>query len=341
MKISTNKPQPDISVITCHHKGTFINGFIESIKKSVGVSFEIIVVTSDEELALTGINGCAVQYSTNMPAGKRNEGVRISRGKYLAFFDDDTEIEADCLKQYYDFLEAYENVGMVYGKLHNAEFRDRFDEAGGFLTNTGFIWSRAGQNDIDTGQYDHHGPILSGKSASCMIRRSVFTNIDGFDEDFEILGEETDLAWRVWLSGFSVYFLPHAKGIHYFNTKWKPANEYYTSKRVQFNGCRNYITMLIKNLGSEHLWIVPIHMSIWLTVGLAMIGTLKVRQGCLVLSGLCYVLRNFPAILAKRRKVQERRVVLDHHIWSKIHRNPPKGYYMQRVSRYLRIGLHG
>ena len=327
-----------ISCILCHHKGDFIYKAVESIKQSINVTFEIIVVTSDDDLALKGIPGCYVINCYGGPAEKRNLGARGAKGEYLAFFDDDVEINKDCLE---NFLKSGID-GMVFGKLYNMEHRNRFDEAGGFLTSTGFIWSRAGQNDIDSGQYDYTCMILAGKSASCIIEANVFHKVGGFDEDFWILGEETDLAWRVWLYGHDVRFKPNAVGYHAFNTKFKPVNEFYTSKRVHYNGCRNYITMLIKNLEAHNLWkILPIHILIWFTAGCIMCLTGKLKQGLNILRGLAYVLVNLEYLLKKRKDVQEARVKLDSEIWPYIFRKAPKGYYKQRFLRYLGTGLHG
>jgi GT2 family glycosyltransferase len=332
----------EVSVVVCHHVGNLLLDFLYSIKKSVGVTFEVIVITSDKKVALKGIPGCAVYYSSEGPASKRNFGARIAKGKYLAFFDDDTEIEPDCLLEFVRKMESLEDCGMVYGKLHNAEFRDRFDEAGGYLTSTGFIWSRAGQNDKDVGQYDEVTTILAGKSASCMIGAELFKKLDGFDEEFGILGEETDLSWRVWLSGARVYYVPTARGVHKFNTKWKPPQKYYTSSRVHFNGCRNYITMLVKNLEAPKLWtILPVHVLIWFFAGLAMIGTGKVGQGANIFRGLWYVIRNLRTVLRKRSIVQKRRCISDRTIWPHIFRRAPRGYYRTRILRYITLGLHG
>ena len=105
-----------------------------------------------------------------------------------------------------------------------------------------------------------------------MIRADAYKAIAGFDEDFGILGEETDLSWRLWLKGVKILYTPQATGYHAFNTKFKPVEKHYTSKRVQFNGCRNYCVMLIKNLETHNLWrILPIHILIWFFAGLAMI----------------------------------------------------------------------
>lgn len=332
---------PEISCIVCHHKGDFIHKFVKSVRDSIGVTYEIIVITSDDELASNGIKGCYVFYCDGGPAEKRNVGSRVAKADYLAFFDDDVEVYYHVLRRLVRDLDS--GKGMIYGKLHNAEYTDRFDEAGGYLTRTGFIWSRAGQNDKDIGQYNLPERILSGKSALCAIRRNLFNKVGGFDEDFWILGEETDLAWRVWLANEEVWFSPDITGIHYFNTKWKPANEYYTSKRVQFNGCRNYITMLIKNLEAKNLWkILPIHVLIWFTVSIAMLLSGKMMQGINILKGLGYVVVHLKQILKKRSIVQLARQCTDEDIFPHIYRvSPPKGYYWNRVTRYLRIGLHG
>lgn len=333
--------KPDISCIVCHHTGTLLFDFLESIRKSVGVSYEIILVTSDKSLEGDNrVHDCIMIHSTEMPARKRNLGAYVAKGKYLAIFDDDVEIEPDCLFKMLEHVKA-ESIDMVYGKLHKADEPNRFDEAGGYMTYTGFIWSRAGQNIVDNGQYDSTVKILAGKSASCMLKKSAFDDVGGFDESFGILGEETDLSWRLWLKGYRVWFLPCAVGIHYFNTRFKPPQKYYTSERVQFNGTRNYLTMLIKNLGASHLWIVPLHATIWLGVGLVMLVTGKFRQGVNILRGLGYVVSHLREILTKRHIIQSTRRVSEKELWPTICRVPPGSYYWTRISRYLRIGLHG
>ena len=334
-----SKPEPELSIIVCHHVGDLLFGFLDSIFQSTNVTFEVIVVTSSSELATQGIKDCRVFHSNELPAAKRNIGSRVARGKYLAFFDDDVEVSPDCLWELRQAMDI--GVGMVYGKLWNMEHRTRFDEAGGFLTTTGFIWSRAQQNDIDTGQFDKVESILAGKSASCMVRSDIFKQVGGFDEDFGILGEETDLSWRIWLQGKSVLFVPSATGYHAFNTKFKPTEKHYTSHRVQYMGCRNYTTMLIKNLGRQHLWIVPIHMTIWFTAGLAMIITGKIRQGANILKGLWHVIIGSGKTLEKRTLIQRERKVDESALWAIISRRSPRGYYTQRFTRYITHALHG
>jgi GT2 family glycosyltransferase len=331
----------DVAVILCHHQGELIYKCIASLLDSYEVDYKVYVSTSDYELAKRGIEGCIVSYSHHLPAAKRNEIAAFVDEKYLVFMDDDVVIRPDALKILLETVKK-KQVGMVFAKLFNAEFTDRLDEAGGYLTQTGFIWSRAEQNIKDEPRLCIEEPIFAGKSALCIIPSKLFWDVGGFDEDFGILGEESDLAWRVWLSGNIVLFKPQAIAYHYFNTKFKPASQYYTSERVQYNGCRNYITMLIKNLGKENLWrIVPIHIAIWSFAGLAMLVTGKLRQGWNILRGIAYTIRNLWSIILKRDEVQKQRIVADKEIFPFIYRKTRWGYYWQRFTRYLRIGLHG
>lgn len=330
-----------LAVCICHHTGNLIYKAVDSVLESIGVDYNVYVSTSDKKLADKGIEGCVVMYNTAMPTAKRNEMAAFVQEKYLVFMDDDVEVTQTALKELYETIKK-KQVGMVYGKLFNGERRDRLDEAGGFLTQTGFIWSRAEQNIQDNSLLKIEEPIFAGKSALCIINQKTFWKAGGFDNDFGILGEESDLSWRIWLIGNIVLFKPQAIGYHYFNTSLKPANLYYTSERVQYNGCRNYITMLIKNLGKENLWkIVPIHILIWSFVGFAMLITGKLRQGWNIWRGIFYIMRNFGLIMKKRKMVQKQRTLTDEEIFPFIFRRVRFSYYRERLIRYLKIGLHG
>ena len=328
-----------VSAILCHHKGRdLLLKSIASLKAQKRVQLEIIVVTSDATLELANIKTVLVQGG---PAYKRNIGLRYAMYDLIAFFDDDIEAEPSCVYEMAKFLTDNQNVGMVFGKLLNMEKRDRFDEAGSFLTDTGFLLARAGIEKVDTGQFDTAEPILSGKSASCMITRNAFIDAGMFDADFFILGEETDLAWRVWMQGYSVYYVPSSICLHAFNTKWKPV-DYYSLKRIYTFGCRNYLTMLTKNLPSNRLTMALFcQFSAWIlsAIGMACVG--KFGAGWHILKGLYEYLKSLPATLRKRRKVQGAMLVSHPDILQYIVKNPGWRYYAWRFLRYLHVGLHG
>lgn len=334
-----------ISVIICHHKGRLIDMALDSLKKSAEVEHETIVATSD---TLENIQAMQSKYPdvrfveiAGGPAHKRNQAVKFAAGDFIAFYDDDVELAPYSLFQMQSFLTQHDKCGMVFGKLLNMEWHDKFDEAGSFLTSTGFLWARAESGVLDRGQYEDAVPILAGKSAACMIRRKLFWQIQGFDASYEILGEETDLAWRVWLAGASVYYVPSSVTYHAFNTRFKPL-DFYIPRRVYFNGCRNYISMLFTNLGDFNFVIpVLIHLVTWSAAGCGMLLTGKHDAGIHIFKGLAWVFRHIPQLVMKRQKVQGARKISDKELLAIIRKNPPVSYYIKRFFHYIKTGRHG
>ena len=326
------------SVILCHHKGTLINKAIFSLLKQKGVELEIIVATSVKNAAFYGTKTIYVQGG---PAHKRNIAFRFASHDLIAFFDDDIEAKPTAV---YEMAKAIKQngIGMVFGKLLNMEFQDRFDEAGSYLTSSGFLWARAESGVLDHGQFDEVEPVLAGKSAACLIRRGVFANVGMFDASYEILGEETDLSWRVWLSGWKVIYVPSSVTLHAFGTRFKP-KEMYTPKRVYFNGCRNYLTMTYSNMGKKR-WIIPLmtQITVWTAAAIGMFLTGKFEASINIFKGLGYFFWNIRAIWEKRANVQWKlRKVSDRELMPIIKRDPPFSYYYKRFFHYLATGRHG
>ena len=327
-----------VSAIVCHHKGRLILKALQSLKIQKNVELEIIVVTSCPNVSFYGVKTVFIK---GLPAYKRNIALRYATHDYIAFFDDDVELKENAVFEMVNFLEKYPQVGMVFGKLLNMEFKDRFDEAGSYLTNTGFLWARSESGVKDTGQYDSFEPILAGKSASCIIRRKIFSDIGMFNPFYGILGEETDLAWRVWLYGHLVYYIPTSITYHAFNTKFKP-KDFYTAERVYFNGCRNYLTMLTTNLELHNL-IIPLFIQIcaWIIASFGMVLNGRFLASWNIIKGLYAYFTHLDVILATRKRIQIYRVKKDSEIFSIIRKNPPLSYYLKRLLNYIKTGFHG
>jgi GT2 family glycosyltransferase len=166
-----------------------------------------------------------------------------------------------------------------------------------------------------------------------MIRTELFRRIGRFDEDFVIYGEETDLSWRIWLAGYKVMQLPQTKAYHAFETGLKPKS-YYNNYFIHYHGCKNYITMLLKNLPTWRLYIVAIHTFLWVIVGCAMY--FKNRQASKwIFEGIGYVFKNFRYIMEKRRRTQSLKIDM-----KLTRRSPSLVYYIKRFFEYLTHQLH-
>lgn len=329
-----------ISVIICHHKGDLIYNCLKALKESKFVEYEIIVVTSDESKEHFK-NAHRTVFYKGGPSAKRNFGARYASGKYYFFLDDDTEVSPYFL---YEMRKALDQpgVGMAYGKSLNMEKRNVLDNAGSYLTWTGFLYAREESGIYDKGQFEEPEYIFAGKGAAMAIRRDAFGKVGGFEPIYEILAEETDISWKVWFIGQKVVWVPKAVLYHAFNTKFKPWNYYYTNKRVYYNGCRNYIIMLLKFLEWKNvIRILPFHIIVWFFAGLGMFFTNKPEAGWNIWKGLAYHLFHWKDTMARRKLAQSLRTMPDKELFKSIMRQPNPMFYIKRFIYYIRHGRHG
>ena len=331
-----------MAFVICHLTGRLIDRCLASVVQTVGVTYETVVLTSDPTYTT---NQARQYFVEGGPAHKRNVGVTLTRAPVIVFLDDDVEISLYCAYEFWKFLGDYPKCAMGFAKIYKMEEgrRDEFDDAGSWLTWTGFLWARAGNGQCDNGQFGEPRRCLSSKSATCGVRREAFQRVGGFDRDYYILGEETDLAWRCWLKGYEVWYVPTAVSWHAFGCEsLKPKADYYTIRRTMTYGCRNYLSLLWTNLGTARFTIIfPLHLSAWLvaSVGFCLRG--DNRRGMAVLRGLQEFSSRLPTLLRKRSRVQSTRVVSDRTLFRHIYYHPHFSYYLTRMYRYLTTQLHG
>jgi hypothetical protein len=140
------------------------------------------------------------------------------------------------------------------------------------------------------------------------------------DPDFFIYLEETDLCWRMWLSGWEVGFAANARVLH------RQGSTASTLPRefVQFHSFKNRICMLLKNLGPVRLgWMLPCHLG--LCLGLAAWFSVRGRAdlGTAILRAIAWNAAHLPRTVRKRRAIQARRRVRDRELMPRIMRPTP------------------
>lgn len=336
-------PIPELSIIICHHAGSLILRCLKSLETAKG-NFECIIVTSMREFSYQG-TGITLIYEQGGPAHKRNVGAKIARGKYLIFLDDDVSLHEDCLVNLQEFLERNPKAGMLFCKIYKMQEgrRNELDDAGSLISWTGFLFARSGDNQQDIGQYNEAAKILGSKSATCAIRKDLFNSINGFSEEYEILAEDTEIAWRVWLMDFEVWYVPSAISWHAFGCEsLKPKATYYTLSRIFYLGSRNYLMMLLTHLPLERmLYTIPVHIMAWLISSLGFAVKGKFRCSLLILKGLLDAIIRIPKIMKKVIYIKRTKKVSGRSFLKSITHNPSMNYYLDRILRYWRQSLHG
>jgi hypothetical protein len=247
----------------------------------------------------------------------RNQGFRISRGKYVAFIDNDTVVDTLWLDRSIPLFERDPKIGACQCKLLiKSNNKDYIDCVGEYLGNFGFLVHIVESGtEIDYGQYDNITEILSPKGAGMILRREALEKIGGFDEDYFIYMDETDACWRIWLAGYKIIFVPESRVYHRSGTTEVVLPDK-INYLVKFHGTKNYIMTLIKNLeGKNLIRILLLHLFIWLGVLFYFLLKANFKSCKFIIMGIFWNILYINRILEKRQHIQRSRKVKDRDIF--------------------------
>lgn len=146
-----------------------------------------------------------------------NFGVNYAKGEYILLLNNDVEIiNGSCLEEMLMFAQR-KDVGAVGAKLYYSD--DTVQHAGVILG----LGGTAGHAHKHFGR-SHPGYMarasiaqnLTACTAAClMMRRDVFDEVGGLDENFEVAFNDVDLCMKIREKGYLVVFTPYAELYHY------------------------------------------------------------------------------------------------------------------------------
>lgn len=240
------------------------------------------------------------------PVKGRNIGIGNSKGEYIAFLDNDTEVDKNWLKALIRVFSADATIGAVQSKILLSD-RKTFDTCGHYLSISGFPYE-IGVGERDTGQYNNQKIIFGARSAAMAVRKDVLDQTGYFDEDYFMHSEETDLSWRIWLCGFRVAFAADSIVYHKRGGSLSKGSQ----NILLYEGAKNCAKTLIKNLNFGNLFfILPMHIFIWLALSTLFIMKGRVADGMAIIKGILWNVSNIDKVSADRKKVQGNRKIKD------------------------------
>lgn len=132
--------------------------------------------------------------------------------EWLWVLHDDCAPEPDCLAGLLNAVDASPSSG-VLGPLA-VDWNDPrlIVEAGLSTDASGHRHSGLGIDDAGTAEQSSE--VLAVSSAGVLIRRSLWEDLDGFDEEFVLTREDIDFGWRANLAGQTVLCVPRARLRH-------------------------------------------------------------------------------------------------------------------------------
>lgn len=178
-----------------------------------------------------------------------NEALRFVEEDIYALVNSDIEVTENWLEAVLSRFRAEPETAVIQPKIRDYKKKDYFEyagAAGGFIDKYGFPFCRGRIFDTvekDTGQYDDARDIFWASGACFFIRKEVYREMKGFDDDFFAHQEEIDLCWRIFNSGYTLRYEPQSVVFHVGG-----ATLQYQSPRKTFLNFRNSLFMLAKNL---------------------------------------------------------------------------------------------
>ncbi len=319
---------PKVSIIiTNYNGGQILLDCIQSLKKLNYPNFEIILIddgSSDQsfERALKNKGDLKIKSFKNKKnlgfVGANNKGLEMATGKYILLLNNDTKVSGNLISVLVEKMESDPNIGAVQPKIKMMDSKGYLDNAGSFLTRTGFLihW---GFGKKDSKEFENERIIFSAKGACLMTRKIIPDKVGLFDPDFVSYMEESDFCWRVWLLGYKVFFIPqtcvyHKVG-HTYSKQVSPVV-------VNYNSFKNRISSLYKNLETKNLFLILIpHLILLLFLSFYYLIRLQFSKFSMIIRSIVWNIKNIQSLNSKRKEIQSIRIVSDTDLFKYIMKN--------------------
>jgi len=289
--LTTNYPNFEIIVVD----NASTDGSVETIKKLFSSCPYIKIVENRENLGHA--EGC-------------NIGARVAKGRHLVFLDSDTELRAkDWLWELVRVIESDESIGLAQAKMVLAKDTRRLDYV---CTTIDALGTWAATYGLKEEELKENFEILAASSGCCIVRQKVFNEVGGFDSDYFIYDDDTDLSLRTRLLGYKIFFVPSAVIVHR-GSVLRGINQ-----RIVYHSAKNRMRTMLKNYELRNLWWRFLALSfLMFIVSFGFIVLKKFDEAKATMKGLLSSVKDFRKIWTKRLLMQSKRRIRDFELMSK------------------------
>ncbi len=340
---------PLVSVIILNWNGKkFLHTCLSSLTQIKNPRIEIIVIdnnSSDDSVSYMRKNFPKVKVIASDKnkgfAGGNNLGAEASSGQYLLFLNNDTKVTKEFLNPMISACKRDPYIGCIQPEMRVMNHPDLLDEAGAYLTMSGFLYHYGYRKEYRLPMYRTTREVFSAKGACMLIPKHAFEQVGGFDEDFFIFFEETDLCHRLWLAGYKVLYQPES---YIYHVAGGDTTDTYDYERRVYLTFKNMNCSYLKNFGALYLaTIYPVFLIFQLGVLIYFFVSLRFTIVNAILRGWWWNVVNVHTTLKKRNTIQQHiRNVTDRAIRRSIYYNPGIYYYfclLLDAKRYRHVRL--
>ncbi len=235
-----------VSVIVVTYNGEeFIDTCLRSIVSQSYGNLEILCVdnhSGDKTPALIKRNFPQAELielrKNHHYAGGINQGLKQAQGKYVFVVNQDTELDANCVRRLVEKAESAPEAGAVVPMMKFARLRGFINGIGNQVNNHGwgtdnFIYC------VDIGQFKDLKEVPSACFGAVLLRREALEGVGPVDAGYGSFYEDVDWSLRCWFRGWRIVPAPGAVVYHEFGGS-------YPEGKKLFFAARNRLRMVLK-----------------------------------------------------------------------------------------------
>ena len=240
-----------ISIITPNYNGVeFLDKYFKSLSQDSDYIGEVIIIdngSADSSLDYIKKNTFSfpvvvIENSENLGfAPAVNQGILKSKYDYIFSLNNDTEVKKGSIKAMLDLIRD-DDVFSVQAKMLQAQNKKLIDDAGDEYNLLG--WTKKIGENQNSNNYSQVFEIFSSCAGAALYKKSVFTEIGLFDDNFFAYMEDVDLAIRSQIYGYKNLLCPDAIVYHIGSAT---SGSRYNEFKVKI-AARNNVWTVYKNL---------------------------------------------------------------------------------------------
>jgi GT2 family glycosyltransferase len=160
--------------------------------------------------------GCVVRApgSTTFPEAVRLGLEQVRGAEWVWILHDDSNPDPGALEALLAAAEEHPDADVLGPKLREWPSLKRLLELGVTITGTGRRETGLERGEYDQGQHDEVRTVLAVNTAGMLVRRRVLEELDGFDRQLPIFGNDLDFGWRAAAAGHRTVIVPQAVVFH-------------------------------------------------------------------------------------------------------------------------------
>jgi len=170
-------------------------------------------MTSNIAKSIQGIRVARTESNRGFLENCNNAALK-SRGDYLLFLNNDTNVQPHWLDELLAVVENDPGVGIVGPAFIYPD--GRLQEAGGIIFKDGSGWNYGRLNSPDRPEYSFQRTVDYISGACLLVKNEIWKKSGGFDRRYTpAYYEDTDLCFTARQLGYSVVYTPFSRVVHF------------------------------------------------------------------------------------------------------------------------------